>query len=80
MAETELSEHHLKWPLVHVAVSLGLSVPFPLSSHTVFSGPNGSWGEAAACRDFMERPVPPLSSVFRGLAGKFISDLSADPG
>ena len=37
-------------------------------------------GEAAARRGCMERPVPPLSSVFRGLAGMFISDSSTDPG
>lgn len=50
VAKEEISEHHLKCPLVHVGLCSRLSVFFPIPSHTVFVGANSS--------------TPPLSSVF----------------
>lgn len=44
---------------------------------------NSSWGDAAARRGWVGRvgrPVPPLSSVLRGLSGQLLSDPSTDPG
>lgn len=58
----------------------GAAVPFPIPSHAVFVGANSSWGKAAARSSCVESPVLPLSSVFRGLTGMFISYPSADPG
>lgn len=44
---------------------------------------NSSWGDAAARGGWVGRvgrPVPPLSSVLRGLSGQLLSDPSTDPG
>lgn len=79
VAEEELGEHHLQGPLAQMGLCQVQPCHFPSRLTLLFVGANSPWGKAAARGGCRERPVPPLSSVFRALAGTFISDPSTHP-